>query len=1143
MQANYSNSPYTFALFLLGILLPQVLQYDSLESGFPVSRAEPEIASNEVGQPKFVQQDFVSKKDRLAYSEHWVCKLSPDVRPNEIAEELGAKFLRRLTGLTSYAIFEIPKSRNRNRVGRLMKSIPGILWYEQQVLRERVSKNHSEPPSFTDPLFSSQWHLYSDHLDSNTGSSQVDLNLTSLWAEDYLGQGIQIAVVDDGIEYTHPDLSSNYSASLSYDFQDQDSDPAPVFSTQFHGTAVGGLIGARDNGKYGVGIAPRATLAGYRILGGSISDYQEAEAMALNNDQIHIYNNSWGPSDTDSRYYSGAGPLYLEALQNSVQTGRQGLGNIYVWAGGNGGETQDNSNYDGYANLPWTIAVTGINEDGTKPSYSEPGANLFISAPGINIWTTDLMGLRGDSLRDYLSDFGGTSAATGMISGAIALILQKNPHLSWRDVQHVLALSARQNDPSHSGWQINGVGIPVHHNYGFGLIDTSEAANLADNWISMPDSSQVTLHQNVNQTLQNLPDATLHSQILSTHADLVEHVQVTLTLQNYDWGELNVSLTSPDGTESILAQPYGSGLGPESNSATTSWTYMTVRNWAESANGIWTLSIQNKSPGHAGRVVSWDLTLHTTTDPNQQLPTSLEPNGEIWETSNLSGTIQSINVLQNDANNDWSLLRISNPIHGSASFSPEGVISYQPNLNFTGLDKINYTVTDSDGREGRAQLQIHVVTNQSSTPETVLAAGGAEVSFNLSPSNGQHYLISQPDGGTAEIINGNTLVYQAGSGSFSETVLHTQYTSDSTTFTTQTFVVLNSPTGELSRSLNGASDRLELLPAGLSNTLSTPFTLEAWIHPSTYGSYESGGLPMGYARIFEKEVMTLFLCNESPVTPSGANYYQDRSLALWYQTQSGDIRYISTPSSRIELDTWQHVAVTVSTEGAVQLYINGELQPLYSPSISGDEGPVASNSQYQMLFGNNSSGERGFNGKVDHLRYWSLQRTSDQIAQSYQFPVSGDESGLTYFWSLDNSSHPATSSSKHRTPDYIGTTSTSPYLWQTLYLPDATPIAPDWWESASMGLFNTTQAPWLWSPDHNFLYLSASSAEVQQLWFFDSQLEWIWTELSSYPWIWSNRLQTWLYYQSNSHNPRSFFDDSSQNWTTDVDLSTQSPKF
>ena len=66
MQANYSNSPYTFALFLLGILLPQVLQYDSLEQGFPVSQAEPEIASSEVGPLKFVQQDFVSEKDRLA---------------------------------------------------------------------------------------------------------------------------------------------------------------------------------------------------------------------------------------------------------------------------------------------------------------------------------------------------------------------------------------------------------------------------------------------------------------------------------------------------------------------------------------------------------------------------------------------------------------------------------------------------------------------------------------------------------------------------------------------------------------------------------------------------------------------------------------------------------------------------------------------------------------------------------------------------------------------------------------------------------------------------------------------------------------------------------------------------------------------
>ena len=1139
MQAKHSIPPYSLILFtFVGLVLPQFLQFDAIETGVVVSidhEPSDEVAKN---VPSTAFQNAKTQENQILQSSQWVFKLSPKSNSSQIAQTLDAKLIRRLKGsLKNYVILDIPVSRDSHAIQNLISTLPGVLWHEQQVKRYRYSKNHPEPTGITDPLFTHQWHLYNDH------SNGVDLNISSLWEDGYKGEGIDIAVVDDGLEYTHPDLSANYSSALSYDFQDRDSDPAPVFGTQFHGTAVGGLIGARDNGNYGVGIAPRATLAGYRILGGSISDYQEAEAMSLHNDVIEIYNNSWGPSDEDARYYSGPGPLYIEALQNAVQAGRQGLGNIYVWAGGNGGENEDNSNYDGYANLPWTIAVTGINEDGSKPSYSEPGSNLFVSAPGVSIVTTDLMGVRGDAQRDYVTDFGGTSAATGMVSGAIALILQKNPHLSWRDVQHVIALTARQNDPTNSGWNYNGVGIPVHHNFGFGLIDTTAAADLAESWIAMPDSSVVTLHQTLNQTLQNLPSATLSSNLFSSRDERVEHVQLTLTLQNYDWGELNVTLTSPDGTESILATPYSSGLGPESSTSNTTWTYMTVHNWGESAQGNWNLTIQNENQGHTGKVVSWELTLHTTDDPNKQLPSSLNPNGEVWETSNLSNSPQSINVLHNDSDPDWSLLRISTPVNGSATFTPEGIINYQPSSNYTGLDLINYTVTDSTGKEGRAQLQINVVSNQSNVPETVLSSGGQQQTFTLSPSSGEHVLLSQPTEGHAEILNNNTLVYQSNSGSFSEVSLHTQYTEDSIHYTTQTYTILNSPTGELSRSLNGGSDQLQLYPSWVSFDISNSITLEAWIYPESYGTYESGGLEMGYGRVFEKEVLTLFLCNDSPITPSGSPYYQDHSLALWMENQNSEIRYISTPQNSIQLNTWQHVALTISAQGVVKLYINGQEQALYSPGASSGQGTLATNSQYQFLAGNNSGGNRGFEGKMDHLRYFGKEKTAEEIAQFYQFPTTGEETGLVNFWSLDDAASPVTSSSKHLDPEYTGTSATSPYLWQPLYLTDAKPIAPDWWVSEKLGVFNTSKAPWLWSADHDYLFLSSDITDSQPLWFYDTKLEWFWTDMENYPWIWSNHQQTWLYYHSNTHNTRSFYNNSTQDWTTDIDLSNQSPKF
>ncbi|MEL0118428.1 MAG: S8 family serine peptidase, partial [Opitutae bacterium] len=69
------------------------------------------------------------------------------------------------------------------------------------------------------------------------------------------------------------------------------------------------------------------------------------------------------------------------ALEYGTQYGRKGRGLIYVWAGGNGGEVGDNSNYDGYANSIHTIAVGASSYFGDRASYSEPGTNLVVAAP------------------------------------------------------------------------------------------------------------------------------------------------------------------------------------------------------------------------------------------------------------------------------------------------------------------------------------------------------------------------------------------------------------------------------------------------------------------------------------------------------------------------------------------------------------------------------------------------------------------------------------------------------------------------------------------------------------------------------------------------------------------------------------------
>ncbi|MCX7625475.1 MAG: S8 family serine peptidase, partial [Candidatus Sumerlaeaceae bacterium] len=310
-----------------------------------------------------------------------------------------------------------------------------------------------------DPLFGRQWHLR--NTGTNTGVTGLaagnDVNVISVW-DSYLGTGINIAIVDDGLQVTHPDLAPNARTDIDIDINYGDNDPSPDNSADNHGTACAGVAAARGNNSIGVsGSAPQAGLVGVRLISASATDAQEAQGLthqltATNPvDRVSIYSNSWGPAD-DGATLEGPGPLAKAALQNGVTNGRGGLGAIYTWAGGNGG-TSDNANYDGYANSRFTIAVAASGGAGEQSSYSESGSCIVINAPssysGGGITTVDRTGTNGyeDPPGDYTYTFGGTSSATPLAAGCIALLLQAYPNLTWRDVIDILIRSATKNSP------------------------------------------------------------------------------------------------------------------------------------------------------------------------------------------------------------------------------------------------------------------------------------------------------------------------------------------------------------------------------------------------------------------------------------------------------------------------------------------------------------------------------------------------------------------------------------------------------------------------------------------------------------------------------------------------------------------------
>ncbi|MEO0055777.1 MAG: hypothetical protein RLZZ50_1724 [Verrucomicrobiota bacterium] len=473
-----------------------------------------------------------------------------------------------------------------------------------------------------DTYFTGQWHLR--NTGQSSGLAGTDINVVNVW-DTYRGTGQRIAIVDDGLQTAHPDLAANLDTVNDHDWNDATvDDPNPDLTVDDHGTACAGVAAARGNNGSGVsGAAPEATLVGLRLIGAATTDSQEAEAVAWKSDLIQIKSNSWGPND-DGLTLEAPGPLTAAAFANAAATGRGGLGTIFVWAGGNGGDVGDNSNYDGYANSIYTIAVGAVTNTGAQSYYSEPGANLVVCAPssgGVDpgITTTDLTGSSGynytgavGNLADlaYTNDFGGTSSATPLVSGVVALLLQSKPTLGWRDVQEILMRSATQVSPADADWSTNAAGMRFNHKFGAGMVNTSAAITLAQTWTNLPAASSQTLAR--SSLAQSIPDnnatGTAVTFDLSNNANLrAEHVTVTVNITHASRGHLAVTLTSPQGTVSRLAEKHA-----DTGDNYASWTFMTVRNWGEYTQGVWTLRVSDLTSGTTGTLASATLTVHGT---------------------------------------------------------------------------------------------------------------------------------------------------------------------------------------------------------------------------------------------------------------------------------------------------------------------------------------------------------------------------------------------------------------------------------------------------------------------------------------------------------------------------------------------------
>ncbi|XP_021060892.2 LOW QUALITY PROTEIN: proprotein convertase subtilisin/kexin type 4 [Mus pahari] len=469
-----------------------------------------------------------------------------------------------------------------------LKKDPKVSWFEQQTLRRRVKRSLVVP---TDPWFSKQWYMNKE--------IQQDLNILKVWNQGLTGRGVVISILDDGIEKDHPDLWANYDPLASYDFNDYDPDPQPRYTPNDenrHGTRCAGEVSATaNNGFCGAGVAFNARIGGVRMLDGAITDIVEAQSLSLQPQHIHIYSASWGPED-DGRTVDGPGLLTQEAFRRGVTKGRQGLGTLFIWASGNGGLHYDNCNCDGYTNSIHTLSVGSTTRQGRVPWYSEACASTFTTTFSSGV-VTDPQIVTTDLHHQCTDKHTGTSASAPLAAGMIALALEANPLLTWRDLQHLVVRASRPAQLQAEDWRINGVGRQVSHHYGYGLLDAGLLVDLARVWL--PTKPQKKCAIRVVHTPTPILPRMLVPKNVTVCSDgsrrrlirSLEHVQVQLSLSYSRRGDLEIFLTSPMGTRSTLVAIRPLDI---SGQGYNNWVFMSTHYWDEDPQGLWTLGLENK---------------------------------------------------------------------------------------------------------------------------------------------------------------------------------------------------------------------------------------------------------------------------------------------------------------------------------------------------------------------------------------------------------------------------------------------------------------------------------------------------------------------------------------------------------------------
>jgi thermitase len=335
-------------------------------------------------------------------------------------------------GNTELRIVELPPGLEKQAVERLSRH-PHVKFAEL----DRVA---APAAPTNDPYYGSAWHLpkvkASTAWDSSTGS------------------GVTIAVLDTGVDGSHPDLSARMVPG--WNFYNNNSNTSDVHG---HGTAVAGSAAATMNN--GIGVA--AVAGNARIMPVRVADANAYATWSTIAQGI-----TWA-ADNGARVanISFVGTTDSSTVRNAAQYFKD-LGGLVLVAAGN------NNRKESFASTTAMIPVVATDSSDLKASFSSWGDFVSISAPGVDVWTTT----RGGGYQQWW----GTSIATPVTAGVVALMMARNPSLPASQIESLLYSTSVD---------LGAAGRDAV--FGYGRVDAAAAVVAAGNAVSNVDTQAPTV--------------------------------------------------------------------------------------------------------------------------------------------------------------------------------------------------------------------------------------------------------------------------------------------------------------------------------------------------------------------------------------------------------------------------------------------------------------------------------------------------------------------------------------------------------------------------------------------------------------------------------------------------------------------------